>query len=109
MDPVGSIAFVAANICLLLALQWGVVTDMWSSGRVFALLVVFSLVLVAFVALQLFIGDNATISRRIAGQRSIAFASLFGICCGESFFVLTYYIPIWVSLHTPRYRKHLSV
>ncbi|KAL1852792.1 hypothetical protein Daus18300_012036 [Diaporthe australafricana] len=95
MDPVGSVAFVAANVCLLLALQWGGVTYTWSSGRVISLLVVFSVVLVAFVALQLFIEDNATIPTRIAGQRSIAFASLFGICCGGSFFILTYYIPIW--------------
>lgn len=88
------VAFVAANVCLLLALQWGGVTYTWSSGQVISLLVVFSVVLIVFVALQLFIENNATIFTKIAGQRSIAFTSLFGICCGESFFIFTYYIPI---------------
>ncbi|TVY22562.1 Efflux pump [Lachnellula hyalina] len=95
LDPIGSLLFVPAIICLLLALQWGGVTYEWSNGRVIALLVVFVIALLAFIVLQLFIGDDATVPARIASQRSMAFASLFSFCLGASFFIVTYYIPIW--------------
>lgn len=51
-DPIGTILFVPAIICLLLALQWGGATYAWSSGRVVALLVVFAVCIVAFVAVR---------------------------------------------------------
>ncbi|KAJ8069761.1 hypothetical protein OCU04_000180 [Sclerotinia nivalis] len=95
LDPIGSILFVPAIICLLLALQWGGVTYAWSSGPVIALLVVFAVALIGFIVLQVFIGDDATLPARIISQRSIAFASLFSFCLGASFFIVTYYMPIW--------------
>lgn len=59
-DPVGTALFVPAIICLLLALQWGGTTYAWSSGRVIALLVVFAFCIVAFAAVQWWLGDDAT-------------------------------------------------
>lgn len=59
-DPIGTILFVPAIICLLLALQWGGITYAWSSGTVVALLVVFAVCIVAFVAVQWCMGENAT-------------------------------------------------
>jgi hypothetical protein len=96
LDPTGTILFVPSIICLLLALQWGGVIYSWSDGRVIALLVVFGVVLLAFIAVQFLVGDNATVPPRIAFQRSIASACFFNLCLGGSFFILTYYIPIWV-------------
>lgn len=58
--------------------------------------VLFGLILIAFVFLQFRLGDIATVPVRIASQRTIASASLFGICIGGSFFTFIYYIPIWV-------------
>ncbi|KAK8044769.1 hypothetical protein PG993_004793 [Apiospora rasikravindrae] len=95
MDPVGGFIFIAANVCLLLALQWGGLQYSWSNGRIIALLVVFGVAIVVFCALQAWMGHDATVPARIASQRSIAFASLFGICCGGSFFIVTYYVPLW--------------
>ncbi|KAJ5369760.1 Sucrose symporter plant [Penicillium cataractarum] len=95
LDPIGTIIFVPAIVCLLLALQWGGVTYEWSSGRIIALFVVFGVALIAFVALQIFLGYRATVPPDIARQRTIAFASLFGICIGGSFFIMIYYVPIW--------------
>ncbi|SCO82671.1 related to transporter (major facilitator superfamily) [Fusarium oxysporum] len=43
-------------------------------------------------------GDDATVPPRIAGNRTIASAALFGFCIGGSFFILTYYIPIWFQV-----------
>ena len=56
-DPIGTIVLVPAIICLLLALQWGT-TYACSSGRVVALLVVFAVCIVAFAAVQWWVGDN---------------------------------------------------
>ena len=59
-DPVGTIVFVPAVVCLLLALQWGGTTYPWNSGRVIALFVVFGVLLITFVATQIIKGENAT-------------------------------------------------
>ncbi len=59
-DPIGTILFVPAIVCLLLALQWGGTTYSWGSGRVIALFVVFAVCIVAFAAVQWWLGDDAT-------------------------------------------------
>ncbi|CRL17321.1 Sucrose/H+ symporter, plant [Penicillium camemberti] len=79
LDPLGTVIFVPAIVCLLLALQWGGVTYDWSNGRIIALFVVFGIAIVAFVALQIILGDKATVPTDIARQRTIAFASFFGL------------------------------
>lgn len=97
LDPFGTLLFVPAIICLLLALQWGGVTYDWSSGRIVVLFVVFGIAVVSFIALQIILRDRATIPADIARQQTIAFASFFGIRMGGSFFIMIYYIPIWVK------------
>ena len=94
-DPIGSIIFVPAIVCLLLALQWGGVQYAWSNGRIIALFIIFGLVTCAFIGVQFWAKEDATVPIRIASQRSIAASSLFGLCLGASFFVLIYFIPIW--------------
>ena len=59
-DPIGTTLFVPAIICLLLALQWGGTSYSWGSGRVIACLVVFSVCIIAFAAVQWWLGDDAT-------------------------------------------------
>ena len=51
-DPLGTVMFIPAVVCLLLALQWGGTTYPWSSGRVIALFVVFGLLLIGFIGVQ---------------------------------------------------------
>lgn len=97
LDPLGTLIFVPAIVCLLLALQWGGVTYDWSNGRIIALFVVFGIAIIAFVALQIVLKDKATVPPEIARQRTIAFASFFGLCIGGSFFIMIYFIPIWVG------------
>jgi MFS family permease len=94
-DPIGTVFFVPCIICLLLALQWGGTTYAWSSSRVIALFVVFAVLLVAFVAVQIWMGDNATLPLRIVKQRTIACAALYAFCVSGSFFVMAYYVPLW--------------
>jgi hypothetical protein len=94
-DPIGTVLFMPCIVCLLLALQWGGTTYEWSNGRIIALFVVFGVLLIAFLAVQIWAGDNATLPLRIVKQRSIACSSFYSLCVGASFFVIGYYIPIW--------------
>ncbi|KAL4749480.1 hypothetical protein BDW72DRAFT_204746 [Aspergillus terricola var. indicus] len=96
LDPFGTIIHVPAVICLLLALQWGGVEYPWSDGRIIALFVLFGVGFLVFIFfLQFAMSDDATVPVRIARQRSIAFASFFGLRIGASFSTMVYYIPIW--------------
>ena len=75
-------------IYLLLALQWGGTTYAWGDGRIIALFVVFSVQLLAFITVQTWVGDNATVPLRIVKQRSIASGSFFSMCVGAAFFIM---------------------
>ncbi|KAH7310179.1 MFS multidrug transporter [Rhexocercosporidium sp. MPI-PUGE-AT-0058] len=94
-DPIGTLAFVPAIVCLLIAMQWGGTKYSWSSGRIIALLVLFGVLLVAFVGIQIWKGDTATVPPRIIKNRQQIAATIFAFCFGGSFFVMIYYIPIW--------------
>ena len=59
-DPVGTIVFVPAIVCLLLALQWGGTKYPWSDGRIIALFVLFGVLLIIFIGVQFWKGENAT-------------------------------------------------
>jgi len=94
-DPIGTILFIPAIVCLLLALQWGGTTYLWSNGRIIALFVLFGVLIVTFVGVQIWKGDEATVPPRIFTQRSILAGTWFGCSLGGAFFLFIYYIPIW--------------
>lgn len=94
-DLVGSVLLLPAVICLLVALQLGGVYYAWSDGRIIALFIVFCLLVIAFVFVQAWKGENATIPPRFLRQRSISFGCLFSFLLGGSFFTMVYLIPIW--------------
>ncbi|KAJ7226633.1 hypothetical protein B0H12DRAFT_1148950 [Mycena haematopus] len=70
-DPFGTVIFVPAIVCLLLALQWGGSKYPWKDGHM------------------------ATVPPRIAKNRSIATGMWYALCLGSSFFILVYFLPIW--------------
>ncbi|KAJ7746353.1 major facilitator superfamily transporter [Mycena metata] len=94
-DPLGTLMFIPAIISLLLALQWGGSKYPWNSGRIIALFVLFGVLIIAFVAIQIWQQENATVPPRIFKQRSIWASSWFSLCLGSSFFILVFYLPIW--------------
>ncbi|EXL66565.1 hypothetical protein FOPG_17267 [Fusarium oxysporum f. sp. conglutinans race 2 54008] len=98
LDPIGTAVFIPSIICLLLALQWGGVKYQWLNARIIVLFAIFGVLLIGFVTIQLIMKDDATVPPRIAGNRTITSAALFGFCIGGSFFILTYYIPIWFQV-----------
>lgn len=90
LDLLGTAVFMPCMICLILALQWGGTTYNWSDGRIIALLVVFGVLLAAFVCIQVWKGDNATVPPRIICQRSIAFASFYSLCSAASMMIFVF-------------------
>ncbi|KAJ6519353.1 putative efflux pump antibiotic resistance protein [Mycena sanguinolenta] len=94
-DPLGTFIFVPAIVSLLLALQWGGAKYPWNSGRIIALFVIFGVLSAAFVAIQVWKQESATVPPRIFLKRSIWSGSIFTMCLGASFFVFVFYVPIW--------------
>ncbi|KAI8716720.1 MFS domain-containing protein [Fusarium sp. LHS14.1] len=95
LDPIGFFLFVLSIICLLFTLQWGGTTYAWNSGQIIALFVVFGVTLIAFVCSQIWLGEAGTVPPRIAKQRTIFASSLFTFCLAGTFFLLSYFIPIY--------------
>ncbi|CZR54630.1 related to transporter (major facilitator superfamily) [Phialocephala subalpina] len=95
LDPLGALCFVPSIICLVLALQWGGTTYAWSDRRVVACLVIFIVFMLAFIALQIWSGDKATVPPRIIKQRSIASGAWLQFCGAGSTYILAYYLPLW--------------
>jgi hypothetical protein len=58
MDVGGTILFITGIICLFLALQWGGDDLPWSHPRIWGLLLGFGLLLIAFIILQIRMGEK---------------------------------------------------
>ncbi len=88
-------SFVPAIVCLLLMLQCGVFTYAWSDGRIVAFLLVFGVLIIAFILIQVWRGEDATLPPSSFVQRSILVGSWFEICLGGASFLLVCYFPVW--------------
>ena len=94
-DPLGTVIFIPAIICLLLALEWGGTKYAWTNGRIIALFAVSAALLIAFCFIQKLVGENATLPVRIVNQRSMMASMWFTICLNGSFYIPGYFLPIW--------------
>ncbi|KAK4546951.1 hypothetical protein LTR36_001683 [Oleoguttula mirabilis] len=94
-DPCGTALLLPAVICLVIALQWGGARYPWSSGRVIAVVVVFAVTFVAWVVLQYFQGDEATVPFSMLKQRTVFAANMYTLFLSASFTILVFYLPIW--------------
>jgi MFS family permease len=95
LDPLGTICFLPSIVCLLLALEWGGEKYAWSDGRIIALFVLFGVLLIAFIVIQVWRQEEATVPPRLISQRSIACGLWYVLCLGGSMMVYVYYLPIW--------------
>ena len=95
LDIPGLTIVISSLICLILALQWGGAIYPWSDGRVIALLVVFSVLFVAFVGSQVMLPKSRTISNTIIRSRSVWFAFFFAAFISGSMFIIITYLPIY--------------
>ncbi|KAF1838625.1 MFS general substrate transporter [Decorospora gaudefroyi] len=94
-DLPGTALFLPAIICLLLALQWGGSQYEWNSGRVIALLVLFVVLIIGFIAVQVWKQEDATVPPRVFGNRNVWGSAWYAAMMGAAFFLIIYYLPIW--------------
>lgn len=94
-DLEGTVLFLPAIICLLLALQWGGSKYDWDSGRIIALLVISFVLIAGFLAVQWWKQEDATVPPRIFTNRNVWGSAWFNAMLGASFFVIVYFLPIW--------------
>ena len=95
LDPIGTFFFLPSIICLLLALQWGGLTYDWSNARIIVLIVLFGLCFVAFLAVQRWKGQNATIPSHIFLNRNILAGAWFSFFIGAAQVTALYFLPLW--------------
>jgi MFS family permease len=95
LDPLGNLIFAPSIISLLLALQWGGTTYAWHSARIIALFLVFGVLLMAWLAIQAWDQETATVPPRIFLQRSIMSGFFYSLCIGGVMLSMGYYLPIW--------------
>lgn len=95
MDPIGTAFFLPGIVCFILALQWGGATYPWNDSRVIALFAVAGVLLIAFVGVQIWRQEDATLPPRIIMQRSVACGVLYALCIGGGMISLIYNLPIW--------------
>ena len=77
MDLTGTILFIGATCCLVLALQWGGQTMPWNTSIIIGLFVGFGILTVLFAFVQYRRGENALTPIRVLRQRSILASSMF--------------------------------
>ncbi|KAK7431663.1 hypothetical protein QQZ08_001882 [Neonectria magnoliae] len=95
LDPIGNLFFFPGVVCLILALQWGGTEYPWSNARIIILFVVAGVTISAFVGIQTWKQEEATIPPRLIKQRSIAAATFYAFFNGAGLIVMGYYLPIW--------------
>jgi hypothetical protein len=95
LDPLGTALFFPAITCFLLALQWGGTRYPWSNARIIALFAVSGVLGIAFIAVQIWRQEDATIPLRIIKQRSIAFGMVFALCIGGGMLSMLYSMALW--------------
>lgn len=95
MDFPGTFTLMAAIICYLLAMQWGGATKPWSDGSVIATLVLFGVLVIAFLVIEYFQGERALLLGRLMKDRTIAAQCAYITMIAGGFFVLLYYLPLY--------------
>ncbi|RHZ46894.1 MDR family MFS transporter [Aspergillus thermomutatus] len=98
LNGLGLLAILPGIVCLCLALQWGGTKYAWSEGRIVALLVLAFMLLIAFVLIQVWKPEQATLPPRIFLQRSIASGFWASCCLGAHTILFVYYLPIWFQV-----------
>ncbi|KAK8256260.1 major facilitator superfamily domain-containing protein [Phyllosticta capitalensis] len=94
-DLLGTFFFLPGIVSLLLALQWGGSKYEWGNWRIIVCFVFFGVCISIFLVIQSWKQEKATVPPRVFKNRSVWASAYFGALLGASFFILTYYLPIW--------------
>ncbi|KAK7550655.1 MFS transporter [Phyllosticta citricarpa] len=94
-DLTGTFFFLPGIVSLLLALQWGGSKYEWKNWRIIVCFVFFAVLISIFIAIQIQKQEKATVPPRVFKNRTVWSCAYFGTLLGASFFIMTYYLPIW--------------
>lgn len=94
-DIPGMAIIMGALVCLLLVLEHGGIDKAWNSGFSIGLLVAFSILMIAFVAVEWKQGEGAMVIPRIIKRRSILALALFNLTAQGGGFARIYLLPIF--------------
>jgi len=95
MDLPGAFFLICSIVCLLLALQWGGTTYVWSNSKVWGCIIGFVLLIAVFIGLQFHRGDRATIPPRIMTQRTVAAGTCFSAFLSMGLYTHIYFLPFY--------------
>ncbi|KAM0748663.1 MFS general substrate transporter [Meredithblackwellia eburnea MCA 4105] len=95
MDWAGAALLTAGMTCILTALQEGGITQPWKSGRIVGLLVAFGVLVGGFFALQVWLGEKASICIRVANQKNMVFLAVLNATVGATYFSVLYAEPTY--------------
>lgn len=95
MDFLGTAFILGASLCLILALQYAGTTHPWNSSVVIGLLVGFGLMVIALIAIEIWLGERAMLTPRLLRQRTVWVNSVWGFFFAGAYFITLYYLPIY--------------
>ena len=95
LDLIGLVILVPAIVCILLAIQWGGAEYNWKNARIVVLFTLGGLLLLSFIVVQRWQGDQATVPPSVIGSRTVWASSIFSFLLFGSFLAVSYYLPIW--------------
>ncbi|KAJ6086429.1 hypothetical protein N7467_005343 [Penicillium canescens] len=95
MDLIGGALMMGLIISYILALQYGGQTHSWKSSQVIGLLVGFVVIVLVFVAWEIYQKERAMIVPRLFMKRYISVGSIFMFFFGGAYFIILYYLPIY--------------
>ena len=98
MDLLGTFLLLGSITCLILALQWGGVEKPWHSADVIGVLVGFGLIIIIFIAVEIWLDERALIVPRLMKQKTFALIACFQVFNSGAFMLFLYYLPIYFQV-----------
>ncbi|KAH8847002.1 hypothetical protein MCOR27_010893 [Pyricularia oryzae] len=98
LDPLGTLLLIPAVASLLIALQWGGTTYDWKDGRVWGCLLCSGLLLIAFVAVEIRLGNDAMIPPQLIGRRSLLVGVLFIAALSAAMYTHVFFLPFYFQV-----------
>ena len=95
MDPLGIALVMGGIVSFILALENGGQKESWNSSTVIGLLIGFVLILIVFIAWEIYNGERSMLPPRLLRRRTLWQPSGFMFFFAASYFVLLYYLPIY--------------
>ena len=104
LDLVSNCLIIPSLTALFIALSWAGVKYPWSNGRVIGLLVVFAVLLAAFLYNQYRREESAVLPFRIIKNRTVIGGFFFTMCTNSMTNVLEWYLPTYYQIVQSRVR-----